>query len=376
MNILISGMAENQGGTEKFIVSQLSRNSDPESQFYLLNDMRCLHLAYEDQFSNLGVKKVFALSVSEKKHPLKFYLEVKRICQENVIDVLILNVNTARVRHLLELFASKAAGVPIRVVHSHTASCDNFKAIINRFICWPFIKTDFMHLVSKRLACGKEAGVWEFGKKPFKVIRNGIDTRLFEFQLETRDKIRERLKINYSAKVFIHVGRISKPKNTTFLVNLFCEYHRNHPNDILLIVGGVDTVRDEYERVVKALDLIGNPLYIKLLGARNDIPALLCASDVFMLPSLYEGFPIVAIEAQCSGLPCVMSTNITKDSDLNKISQFVDLAEPISSWINAMEKAVEYGSRFDRSNGKLMTTSYSLDTTAKEYWTVIKSLAE
>lgn len=368
MNIMISGMDENLGGTERFIVSQLRFFTDHDSHIFLINDMRRSHLAYENQFTSLGIEQVFNVTVSEKKHPIRFFFEIRKICCDYSIDAIIINVNTARVRHLLELFAAKSAGVTIRIMHSHNASCDNFKARLNRILCWPFFKTDFLHLITKRFACSIEAGVWEFSKMPFKIIKNGIDVNSYAFQAETRMQYRSLLGLKEKQNFFIHVGRISQQKNTGYLVNLFNDYHQKHPDDVLMVVGGIDTVRAEYENVVKTLDLLGKNTYIRLLGARDDIPELLCAADIFMLPSLYEGFPIVAIEAQCSGLPCVMSTNVTKDVNLNGLSQFVDLSAPRTAWINAMEKAIEYRSIRDRSDGKVDTMDYSLEVTAKEYW--------
>lgn len=375
MNILIIGMSCGYGGTEGFIISQIRNCSLPDIKIYLLNDMRHEHLSYEDIFKLIGIKKVITPITSEKKHPIKFVKNLQEIYKKNSIEAILINVNTTRVRHILELFAAKLSKVPIRIIHSHNSYDTSLKSKINKIICTPFIKHNLLHLLTNRFACSENAGIWEFKKQPFHIIKNGIETSLFSFSKENRSQLRESLSIKRDTTVFLTVGRVSIQKNTNYLVNAFLKFCKNHKDCILLIVGGIEEKEEEYKKIRNTLELNGKPDSIKILGIRKDISELMSASDIFLLPSIYEGFPIVAIEAQCSGLITILSETITHDVKLTETTQFAPIDKSYEQWITAMDNAYNMTKQKRNRATEVKTISqkgYDIHDSSFRYWNLIK----
>ena len=365
-------MSKSYGGTESFIMSQVRNNKNTRDKVYFLNDLNQSFLAYNDEFELLGIS-VISVGENEKQHPIKFYNKIKEICIGKKIDALVINVNTTRVRQLIELFAARQTRIKIRIVHSHNSNSASIITKINRMICFPFIQYNFLNLVTNRFACSYNAGRWEFGKQDFLVIKNGINTKEFNFSENKRILVRNALNIADDVVVFLHVGRISKQKNTFYLVNCFLKYYKENKNSILIIAGGYEDSDDEYQKVKSFLQSKGKSCPIILLGVRKDVQDLMFASDVFLLPSLYEGFPIVAVEAQCSGLVCVLSNTITQDVNLTGNVMFIPLDNTYSQWIAAMKNAYHTCKTVERlSCAKLvLDKGYEIKDSAEDYWNLI-----
>jgi len=183
--------------------------------------------------------------------------------------------------------------------------------------------------------CSKEACEFLFGERCFndnrvRIINNGIETENFVFNEEIRVKMREELGIKDSTIVVGHVGRFSYPKNHDFLIDIFKKVNEKNRNTLLLLVGD-GNLREAIERKVEYLGLSNRVIFA---GIRSDVADVLQAMDIFVFPSLYEGLPVTLVEAQASGLPCVISDNITKQV------QITDLIHPVS-----LERSPEYWSK-------------------------------
>lgn len=370
MNYLIVGMTQNYGGTESFIMSQI-RNKSTHGAVFFLNESNSNSLAYNNEFSSLKIN-VIDVEISYI-HINKFIKKVRYICIKNKIDAIVINVNNTSIGNILELIAAKMADVKIRVVHSHNSYDSNVKGKIKRLINFPFVRHDFFHLISKRLACSANAGTWEFGKKKFQIVKNGIDTNAFKFSLDSRQEIRKSLKIDDTITVFLHVGRISIQKNTNYLVESFIKFHNSNENCILLIAGGAENNEPEYNKMLETIKLHNASDSVLLLGVRRDIPDLMSASDIFLLPSLYEGFPIVAVEAQCSGLLCLLSNTITSDIKLTDNVKFIPIDNDIVQWPNAMQDVYKEYTSINRSDCSeiIKWKGYDIKDSAKEYWNLV-----
>ena len=165
------------------------------------------------------------------------------------------------------------------------------------------------------------------------IINNAIDLAQFEYTPQVRDIIRSEL--NISDKLVIgHVGRFMKQKNHLFLIDIFKQIHLRDSNTVLLLVGEGDLEQDIKDKVNR-LELGGCVFF---LGVRTDVHNLFSAMDVFLLPSLYEGLPVVGIEAQASGLRVVAADTITKDAKIVENFIFIPLEQSAQSWA---EKALE-----------------------------------
>ena len=218
------------------------------------------------------------------------------------------NYNTihSHVIHLSFFFYpfAKLYGVKNIIHHSHTTKwSDKFlNGLRNRFLFFcirPFI--------TKNFACSDLAGRFLF-KKDYIVINNGIDTEKFKFNQKIREKIRKELNIE-NKFVLGAIGRIEIQKNYPFLIEIFNEIYKQDRNSILLLVGN-GSLKKQIEKKINKFKLKD---YVFFLDIRNDIANIYQAIDVLIMPSFYEGLPVVGIEAQASGIPCIFADTISKD---------------------------------------------------------------
>lgn len=230
----------------------------------------------------------------------------------------------------LPLLAAKRAGIPIRIAHSHNTSID----LDYKFPLKEFFRYKIVDVANEFCACGQEAGNYLFrGKRRFTYIPNAIEKSNFLYNLKKRQKTRERLQITNDEIVIGNVGRMEKQKNQKFLINVFNELHKNNRDTLLLIVG-VGSKERELKKQVSSLNLNDS---VRFLGNRDDVDELYQAMDVFVMPSLYEGIPVVGIEAQFSNLPCVFSNSISSEVKFNSGVKFESLNDGPKEWAHTIE---------------------------------------
>ena len=223
----------------------------------------------------------------------------------------------------IPLKVAQKAGVPIRIAHSHSSNQDkNFKYILKLYY-----KRHIFRYATSLFACSVEAGKWMFGKHSFSVLPNAIDTKQYIFNYEKRYQVREALGLG-DALVIGHVGRFSKVKNHTFLVDIFHEVYKKTSNVKLLLVGDGQKLPEVKEKV-QGLKLSDSVVFT---GIRSDVADILQAMDVFVLPSLYEGLPVTMIEAQASGLPCVISDQVPIECKKTDLVHQLGLNESVNVW--------------------------------------------
>lgn len=245
------------------------------------------------------------------------------------------------------LCAARRAGVPVRIAHSHSTSGKGepmrnaMKWILRRFSnVYP----------THRMACSRHAGEWLFGKgAEFDVLYNAIELDRFRFNPHVRAEVRAELGIPDGVLAVGHIGRFVAQKNHVFLLDVFEGVVRGGL-DAVLVLAGDGPLRSEVECRVRELGLSDKVCF---LGQRGDANRLYQAFDVFCLPSLYEGFGIVAVEAQVSGLPCVLSTEVPVEVGVGGECLFFDLKESIDCWVDAVEHVAERGDRFFSPTEKL-----------------------
>lgn len=229
----------------------------------------------------------------------------------------------------ISLFAAWMAGVPIRINHNHsTAGKGEFKRNCLKYCLRPFAKV----FANYYCACSKYAGIWLFGKNFFSsgkvtVFNNAVDTSKFAFSTSNRDKLRKELGIS-NKYVIGHIGRFTKQKNHYFLIDIFEQYYKKNSNAVLLLVG-IGELQDEIKDAVKKKKLEDAVIF---LGKRSDVDELYSAIDLFVLPSLYEGLPVVGVEAQVSGLPCIFSNEITREVAITENVYFLPIDGSVSDW--------------------------------------------
>lgn len=221
------------------------------------------------------------------------------------------------------------------IIHSHsTSNGKGMKSFVKAILQYPLrYEADYF------MGCSKEAGEWLFGKRIVKsdryfTIKNAIDTRRYSFDRVQRSILRNQFGIDESVKVFMHVGRLHEAKNHIFLLHVFAMLIKEIPNSMLLLVGDGELL-SEIEKQIEQLNLKS---YVKMLGARTDIPDILNAADVFLFPSKWEGLPVTVVEAQASGLPCFVSDKITKEVAISELVKFLPIYKGTQVWIDAIKE--------------------------------------
>lgn len=290
--ILVYGMSDNPGGMEAYIMYMLRHANLNEYHFDMLTVFQ--NLAHAEELSALGCRtyKVDNFSI----HPLKHILEIRKIMKG--YDVLYMNILDAG--SFGTALAAKTAGKKI-VVHSHNGDTD--RRLLH------MISRPILNLITdERYACSDIAGKHMFGKRKFVIINNEIDRSKYSFNPQKRREVRESLHIE-NKYVVCHVGRIVNQKNPYCIIDIF-EKVREKMGDVILLYIGDGNMREEIEAYIASKTAQGLKDSIKMMGVRNDVQDLLSASDVFVLPSFYEGNPISVIEAQENGIPCIIADNI------------------------------------------------------------------
>ncbi len=235
----------------------------------------------------------------------------------------------------LPLAAAARHGAVVRIAHSHNSRQDKDFKYPLKMVCKRFIRREATDL----FACGVEAGRWMFGTDNFTVIRNAIDVDAYAFDEARRERKRSELGIDPSALVVGHVGRFDPVKNHAFILEVFAELLRNHPGAVLLLAGD-GGLRVDMERRASEFGMAGS---VRFLGVRSDVPDLMQAMDVFLMPSIYEGLPLVLIEAQASGLLCLISEQIPFDCDIvpNGVAR-LSLSEGANVWAQRLDSLLSF----------------------------------
>ena len=192
------------------------------------------------------------------------------------------------------------------------------------------------------MAPSTEAAEYVFGKDCIEkgkaqLLHNGIDLSIYRYSAEDRQNIRKEFNVPENAFVIGHVGRFQAQKNHLFLLEIFSHVCKRTENALLLLVGKGELEENIREKAT-ALGILDRIIFT---GVRSDVPALLSAMDVFVFPSLYEGMPNAAIEAQAAGLPCIISDTLTKEANVTGLVTYLPLENP-EAWgkqaINSVQK--------------------------------------
>ncbi len=238
---------------------------------------------------------------------------------------------------IFPLFSAWLAGVPVRICHNHsTANWGEGGKTLQKYALRPFNKI----FANRWFACGEKAGRWMYGDRAFDsgrvfVLPNAIDGEKFAYDPAARQELRRELGIPESAFVVGHVGRFTYAKNHPFLIEVFQRLLEVRPDACLLLVG-----EGEMEEKIRALVAEKNLLRrVIFTGVRQDVNKLYSAMDVFCLPSHYEGFALVAVEAQASGLPCICSNQVSGEIDLSEDVTHISTEKgDLPAWIRQIQR--------------------------------------
>jgi len=350
-------MGKMVGGGVEAVVMNYYRNIDKAKiQFDFLVDEDSTDIPKEE-IESMGGRVIMIPPYQKLRDYLK---ELQKVLKENKYTIVHSHINTLSV---FPLYGAKKSGVGVRIAHSHsTTNKKEWKKNLMKNALKPFSKiyaTDYF-------ACSRLAGRWLFGNKAYNrgevhLLNNAIEVDNFLYNEKVRLKKRKELSIKKNTLVIGHIGRFVKQKNHEFLLDIFKEIHEKEPNSILLLAG-TGPLLEDIKKKVEELDLTDN---VKFLGQRNDANELYQAMDIFLLPSLYEGLPVVGVEAQAAGLLCILSTSMTEETKILSTTKFVSLDQSSKDWAEIILK--EY-SNFTRTNTlkEIQKNGFDIKTEAKK----------
>lgn len=283
----------------------------------------------DDEIKALG-GKVYHIE-PYKSNIFRYMHQIYRIVRDHHYDIVHSNMNTLSV---FSLFPAWLAGAHQRILHNHsTAVRSEGMRSLMKIVLRPFAPL----FANRYAACSRLAGDWMYGKKMMAsgqvtVINNAIYLNDYVFSPVKRQQYRKEFNIPEDALVIGHVGRFMYQKNHAFLIDIFRELVRKHPNALLMLIGDGE-LRSEIEAKVQNYHLSNK---VRFLGLRKDVKNIYNSMDVFVLLSWYEGLPVVAVEAQANGLPCIFSTQVTEESRLTKTVEYLSLEEGAASWARSI----------------------------------------
>ena len=331
INILVSSLSRDFGGVESLFL-MICKNCEFVNLHF---DFICTDksAAREDEFIATGAK-VYHLP-RPGKDLSGYQRALKQILKNG--NYQIFHVNLTRFRFPGEIILAKSYGLKV-ILHSHATQIyktGNQRRDLLRKIEQVAFRPIVLAASNLNIACCKTAGEYLYGKVPYTILYNGIETRKYRFNEMARKKIRSEFGISDDEKVLGHIGRFSDEKNHKFLLQIFKKVHDDIPNTKLLCVGNGDL----FEQVKKQAKQLGVDKHVIFAGQRSDIMDLLSAMDVFVFPSKHEAFPITLIEAQANGLPCVVSDCVTREIDIGKYIVFYNINNGVDKWTMAVEHA-------------------------------------
>lgn len=286
---------------------------------------------FKDEILKLG-GRVFYISSPTKF--ILFYKNWQKFCKIHYQEYDILENNLTFLGFYFRN-AKKCLGVKKIITHSHVTKFGDskFTNIRNRLF-WTITGKTLGDIL---FSCSKEAGQSVFGRKceilPWYVINNAFEIKEYRFDAQVRKNIRNKMKWR-GQYIIGHVGRFTNQKNHKFIVEVFNKFHKLHPSSRLILIG-IGPLKKDIVEMVNQMKLND---CVTFLENRSDINDLLQGFDCFIFPSFFEGLGVALVEAQVSGLNCIVSNNVPSEANITDYTS-LDLNVGVQKWVEALESA-------------------------------------
>lgn len=357
---VLNGLGQN--GISMFVINYLE-NLDKDKFEYILG---ISGNTIDDNLLN-RIKKTNVSIVKlpcRKNKPIEYFFAVSQFIRKNKIDLFHIHGNSSTVS--LDLMAAKIGGCRYRIAHCHNSECDYKR--MNK-ILQPVLN----RLYYKGFACSENAAFNMFGvgwgKRNVTVLKNAIDTSKFFFSNEGRSDVRGEFGIDESTRVICHIGGFNEQKNQLFLVKVASMLSKQLDYKILFVGDG----KERQSVFIKANEC-GLADRVIFTGNREDIRNILSAADIFVLPSLFEGLGIVAIEAQSVGLPCLLSDAVPPITKILDSTKYIPLNEEV--WVREIQVLIENSMRKEDAWKSVREAGWDIKDNAKklelEYEMILK----
>lgn len=291
-----------------------------------LHDIVSFSIVAEGSYDERVIKAVEGMGLpvyylpDRRKSPAAYMSALYRTIKQGNFDIVHAHGNSATMS--MEMAIAALCGVRKRIVHCHNSQCGH--PYLNHIL-----RPCFNKLYTEAVACSKSAGNWLFGVDSFTVLHNAVDLDRYRFSYGKRKAYREKIQVSDDTLVIGHVGGFNEQKNQEFLLEIFCELRKRKAAVLLLI--GTGTLEN---RIKEKAEQMGAGDSVRFPGASDDVAGWLCAMDVFLFPSKWEGLGMAAIEAQACGLPVLASTEVPEEVNITRKVEYLELGDPVSLWVD------------------------------------------
>lgn len=319
---------------------------------------------YDDEIIKMG-GKIFNIT-PKSKGILQNFVDIKQLVKNGEYQY-VLRISQHSLS-ALELLAAKLGGAKVRVFRSSNSNTTtgSKKQLVLHKICMFMPK----YFANVRIAPSTEAAEYMFGKHCVKngrakLLHNAVDTTIYCYDEIARKSLRAEFGFNDNDFIIGHIGRFNQQKNHKFLIKIFNEVHKKRSDSYLVLVGSGE-LENQVKEQIKKLGIENNVIFA---GLRNDVPKILSAFDMFLLPSLYEGMPNTVIEAQATGLPCVIADTITKEADITGLVSYLPLKDE-AKWANVLLKCSSL-ERNRITKEYFVRNKYDIDSTVVKFEAIV-----
>ncbi len=315
----------NAGGAETFLMKVYRKLDKTKYQIDFCVNVEEKNF-YEDEIVGCGGKmfRIPAKSQNVKEFKNKLSVVVRNGNYDSVLRI------TSSTMGFFDLKVAKEAGAKRCCARSSNSSDGKG---IKPWLAHRAGKLLFGKYVDVGFAPSDLAAIYTFGKKAYnsgkvEILHNGVDLSCYKYEEQAAKKVREEFGIADNVKIIGHVGRFMEQKNHMFLIDVFSEIHKQDSNTVLMLVGKGE-LENKIREYISTLSLDDSVIFT---GVRSDIPTLMSAMDVFVMPSFFEGMPNTVIEAQATGLPCVIADTITREADITGLVDYMSLSDSPQNW--------------------------------------------
>ena len=358
----LSSGSRNFGGVSSFLFQMYKEIDRTRIQFDFLAPEETTYGPVREEIRDMGGRIIeFHIGGSALIKKIRLYVRRRRFLLKHPYRIVHMNSGNFFF-NLTASAAAKSAHVPVRIVHSHNAG-DAGMPLLRR-VLFRVLKRVLERQATLLAACSLKAARYMFTDAAvesgrIRIIRNGIDPDRFAPDAEVRRAMRKTLGID-GCLVIGHAGRFMKQKNHVFLLDIFREVHRRRPDAVLILLGDGE-LKEEIRELAARYGLMDS---VRMPGQQRDMEKWYQAMDVFTLPSLHEGLPVSALEAQAAGLPLVLSDEITDEVRILDAVTFLPLSASPGMWADELIRAE--GIRIADGPAKVKEAGYSVEQTAKE----------
>lgn len=368
--VLVYGVKDPPGGVEKIVleyVRSITAKHDLRFDLMVFGD----DFSQEENYREMGCR-VFCIPV-RRKDPVGYNRRIAEIFEENKYTAVWCNF--AGLTNIDPLILGKKYGVPVRIAHSHGSRLYWGSPVMKYVVAvlHALNKLRLSNYATDYWACSDVAGQFMFPKgiqNCIKLIPNAVDTGVFYPDLEQRGRKRVELGIPEDAFVVGHVARICEVKNQFFLLKIMVEVVRKSPSAKLLFVGDGE-LNQEIRTKVHSLGL---DEHVIMTGDRSDVPELLRTMDVFVLTSFSEGLSVSAVEAQSSGIPCVLPDTVSRLTDITGNATFLSLDVPANVWAERILEVT--GIQTENIKERVAASGFDLSDAAEKLYQMFMGTVE